>query len=279
MFLTSLLLASTPLAPLPGAISSTLQDRRAEVQASYAALHEARDEEGLAKLWSENMGLVLQTIDADLEGGLALWEAAPEDPPRERITALHARALFGARVAAEALDRPLLHDYAISFTGWTDAQKGAFRAGQAVYARGLEELENENLEVALLAGRETVERALPLGDWWGTAMGYSLAGSAHQATGSFEDALASYSMARTLHHGLGLEHSEYEALQGMLNVLRALERHPRARVVANDIIEYARGFQDSATLKRTLSARAQIESALGMTEEESATRAELAAIE
>lgn len=278
MFLPSLLLtvASTGMAPTttvpaPVAVASIVwvsphQDRRAKVTAEYHKLTAEQNAEGLKKLWKENEGLVLQTIDADLEGSLSLWEAAKDAPPKEEIAELHKRALFGAKCASQALSRPIFLDYAASFVGWTDEQKGDFRTGQKVYGRAMQELKDGNAEVALEAAKETVLRAAPLGDWWGAAMGYGGQGSALQQMGELEDALKAYSQARLLNADLGLQFSEYRNLQGMLSCCRALERWQRGLATAESVVEYAEAFGDEDGLKDALRAKKEIEGKLGMKE-------------
>jgi tetratricopeptide (TPR) repeat protein len=275
MFLSALLLSLSP-APAP---QPTPQDRREAVTAKYHALFETQDAAGMRELWSENEGLVLQTIDADLEGSLSKWEGAKEAPPTAEIEALHARALFGARCASEALSRPIFLDYASSFVGWNDEQKLDFRAGQAVYGRAMQELRDDNAEVALEAARETVLRALPLGDWWGTAMGHGAEGMALQAMGELEDALSAYSRARLLNSDLGLQFSEYRNLQGMLSCLRSLERWQRALVVSESVVEYAKAFQDADGLRAGLTAQAELARKLGLEERAAAAKAALEALD
>jgi len=273
MLLATLLLSAAPL-PSP----QDPPNRRAEVRARYEALAGAQDPDGLAELWGKNRGLVLQTIDADLEGSLALWEAAPEAPPTEEIRALQERALFGARVASRHFREPIFLDYAASFVGWDEAQRAAFRAGQAVYSRAVQELEAGNHELALEAGRETVERAMALGDWWGTAMGHRAAGEAARHLGWFEDALRSFSLARQIDHALGLEHSEMRDLRGMLAAARADERWLRARVTAEALADAARAFEDDEVLREALEAKAAVEEALGLAKEAEETREQLEAL-
>jgi tetratricopeptide (TPR) repeat protein len=263
---------STPTIPL--------QDtRRERVVEEYRRLGDARDGDGLRALWKANPDLVLVTIDADLEGGLALWEEAVEAPPTERIAHLHERALFAALAASEALAQPILADYAASFVGWNDLEKLNFRAGQALYARALGELEAGDFEVALAAARETRDRAAPLGDWWGTAMGYSAEGRALQGAGLSEHALAAYGIARLLYHDLGLRWNELEVLSRMVSVLRSVERWPRARVAAQAGLELARRFEHGEEVRELLRARAQIERRMGLEQEAQASEAELRALE
>lgn len=273
MFLTSLLLSAAPLLPV-----STPQNRREEVAQKYHALAAARDLEALGKLWEENVGLVLQTIDADLEGSLALWEKDPEAAPAEEIHKLQQRALFGARAASVALDEPIFLDYASSFVGWDEPQKRAFRAGQQVYARAAKELKEENHETAFEAAKETVERATALGDWWGAAMGYGAQGDAARHLGWFEDALAAYGLARQVNHALGLQYAEYRNLQGMLPAARAAERFQRALAIAGDLASYAEAFDDKVVLKSTLETKAKLEDKLGHPDEAAKTREALGAL-
>lgn len=269
MLLSALLLTLSP-APVV-----TAQDRRSEVRDSYHSLAAAGDAEGLRKLWRANEGLVLQTIDADLEGSLALWEKAQDAPPADEIAALHARALFGARCATEEFGRPIFLDYASSFVGWSDEEKVDFRAGQKVYGRAMQELKAGNLDVALEAGKETVLRAAPLGDWWGTAMGYGAQGQALQQAAELGDALTAYSRARLLNADLGLQYAEFQALRGMLSCLRALERWQRCLVVADATLDLARAFGDEEAVRNALSGKADALGKLGRAEEAQQVRAEL----
>ncbi|MCB9913626.1 MAG: hypothetical protein H6828_00590 [Planctomycetes bacterium] len=278
MLLSALLLALAPNAstaapPAPAPVA--VQDRRAEVRDAYHELAAAGDEAGLRALWGANPALVLQTIDADLEGSLAKWEAAPDAPPTDEIAALHARALFGARCATLELGRPIFVDYASSFVGWNDEEKLDFRTGQKVYGRAMEELEAGNLDVALEAAKETVLRAAPLGDWWGTAMGYGAQGQVLQMQGELADALTAWSHARLLNADLGLQYAEYRSLLGMLGCLRGLERWQRGLAVADAAIAYAKGYGDPAGLRDALSGKHACLEGLGRTEEAAAAKAEL----
>lgn len=274
MLLVSALLfvAHAPLEPLP--IQG--DERRAAVRAKYEELAARRDAAGLATLWSENRDLILQTIDGDLEGGLAIWEESPKQPDQERIRELHERALFAALVASDAIGHPIFADYASSFVGWSVDERRSFRAGQAIYRRALDELKAENHDHAIAAAQETRERALPLGDWWGVAMGHAAEGRALQAGGHLEEALGAYSTACILYHDLGLVWSEYQNLRSMAEILQALERWTRAHTALQQALALARRFEDSAAVREILSARAQVERKLGREETAAATEAELA---
>ncbi len=273
MFFTSLLLSALPVLSTPAP-----QNARQEVAQQYHALADAQDAEGLANLWEKNVGLVLQTIDADLEGSLTLWENDPENPPTEKIAALHSRALFGARVASQALKQPIFLDYTSSFVGWNDSQKHAFRNGQQLYGRAMAELKKEEYDLAYEAGKETVERASALGDWWGTAMGYGAQAAAAQQMGQFEDSLLAYGMARQINNALGLQSSEYRNLQGMLTVSIAAEFNYRALACAGDLADMAEALGDTKTLKGALESKAKLETQLGMPAEAAKTAERLGAL-
>ena len=67
------------------------------------------------------------------------------------------------------------------------------RSGRA--GKALKEGKGED---ALRAARECTARALPLGDWWGTAMGLSAEGRALAMLGKHEESLAQASQARLI---------------------------------------------------------------------------------
>ena len=110
------------------------------------------------------------------------------------IERLIARAVAGAHAATEATSRRRILDYVTSFAGWNDEQKRSFRAGQQAFRAGRQALRDGDAAEALRLGQECLELAEPLGDWWGTAMGYGLVGSAHAASGQPE--AAATAMAR-----------------------------------------------------------------------------------
>ncbi|MDP6539922.1 MAG: hypothetical protein QF410_10305 [Planctomycetota bacterium] len=273
ILLAPLLAAAASAAPPPAQDS-----RREQVATAYRRLADARDDAGLEALWREHPGLALVTIDADLEGGLALWEEATEDPPVERIAHLHERALFAARAASRASGHPILADYAASFAGWSDLDKRNFRAGQALYARALEELEKGEFETALIAARETRDRAAPLGDWWGTAMGYAAEGRALQSAGLTDHALAALGTARLLYHDLGLGGSELGVLRRMVVLLQTAERWGRARIAASAGVELARRYGDTEAQRDLLRARGHLERRLGLEAEAAASEEALRAL-
>ena len=275
--LTGVLASSIQAAPAPAGGHAATQDVH-PVTASYRALHEAGDREGLAALWREHPGRVLVTIDADLEASLSLWESSPEEPDQEAIAALHARALFGAEVAAQARGNPILRDYASSFVGWTDVQKLDFRAGQAAFGRAAQALREGDLEVALAGARECRERALPLGDWWGTAMGLEFEAAALRGLGRHDEALAAGIRGRQIYHQLGLSSSALGCALGALDSAISLERWQRAHALADDCIRAAAASGDRDRRAALLGQRAVIEDELGWAERAAATRAEREAL-
>lgn len=211
----------------------------------YQGFFANEDFDGLVELWKKNKSRALGTIDRDLEGSLALWESvqagAEEEVPvpaeaKDAIKALHERALFGARAASAAFDRPIFLDYASSFVGWTTAQKRAFREGQAAFGDAVAGLRGDEPTAALEGAQRCYDLALPLGDWWGAAMGLGAKGRALLALDRSEEALSALSQARLLNHDLGLEQAEARNLTDMLDALEALERWPRALAVCDDLM-------------------------------------------
>ena len=223
------------------------QGQEAEVTASYRKLAEDKDEAGLAKVWREHPDLVLTTLDEDLEGALALVEKS-DKPDEKAIAEMHARALFGAHAALVAGLSPILADYAASYVGFDAAQQKQFRAGQKAFGKARAAAKAGQQDDALAAGNECVADAEPLGDWWGTAMGFSAAGQALLALNRNDEALVAFARARALHHDLGLVGSEYGNLQGMVAALQALKQTSRLQEIARQAaaLGHALGDEDGA---------------------------------
>ena len=236
-----------PVGPTPSAAAAVRQDREAEVAASYRKLADAQDETALAAVWREHPDLVLVTIDQDLEGSLALREQSAT-PDEAAVAAMHARALFGARAAVAAGLHPILADYAASFAGWDAAQQKQFRAGQQAFGRARAAAKGGQHEQALDAANECAALAEPLGDCWGTAMGFGAAGQALAALSRHEEALVALGRARTLHHDLGLSGSEYGNLKAMIEAAQSLGRTARVAELARQgaALGRALGDQDGA---------------------------------
>jgi len=268
MFFPALLLAtllSYSAVPFP-------QDALAE---RYHAAFGATDEGALAELWRAHPSRILATIDGDLEGSLAAWEANPKDPDTETIAEMHARATWSARIASEVTGRPIFVDYATAFVGWDAEQKKQFRGGQQAYGRARGALKSGNAKAALASARECRSLALPLGDWWGTAMGFSGEGQAFAALGQHAAALTAFSQARLYYAQLGLTGSELAQVSGMVEALVALERWPRARATADAGVQLARVLGRAEAVAEHLRHRARAEKALGDLAAAEATEAEL----
>ncbi len=215
-----------------------------ELRDAYHECFEAGTESRLAAIWLDNPGKILTTIDADLEHSLSLWEASPDEPDTKAIADLHARALFGARVASAVTETAIFLDYASAFVGWTDDEKRRFRGGQAAYGKAMGALRDQEFADALEAARDCTAAAEPLGDWWGTAMGLSAEGIALGQLGKHEEALTVASRARLIYDQLGLHGSEYGCLRTMVSQLTSLERWPRARATLQTAIELGEQLGD-----------------------------------
>ncbi len=220
------------------------------------------DSKRLSELWSNAPQPVLWTIDADLERSLRLVEklregegegepAGDSQKIQQEVEALRTRALFGARIAAEVLDRPLLADYAVSFAGWNRAQQIQFRKGQQTFGQAREAREAGDLERALELALKTVELAEPLGDWWGTGMGRSLAGRIAQQQGNSELALLESARARSIHRAIGFVGSEISDLIVLAEASLALGNRSRAAEAVRAGLKLApEGSRDRAALEQ-----------------------------
>jgi len=252
----------------------TMPARAQDVKARYHELFAAADDAGLAELWRANPGAILVTIDSDLEGSLSVWEAAPDAPDRKAIAELQRRALWGARVATEVTGRSIFRDYCASFVGWTDEQKKSFRAGQGAYGAARKALEESRFDDALEAAQRCRTLAAPLGDWWGTAMGYSAEGRALKGLGRHAEALAASGQARLLYQALGLKRNEFSDLSNMVDCAIAAERWSRARVSADEALRIL-GDGDPEVRRALLEKRMHAEGQLGLDDAAARTGAEL----
>ena len=191
---------------------------------------------------------MLSTIDRDLEGSLAIWEAAQkrEDPTLSSaetlsIATMHRRALFSARAASAAFDRPIFSDYASSFVSWNAEQKANFRAGQKAFSEAMGAMGKSDQAAALAAAQRCTALAMPLGDWWGAAMGLGLSGAVQTANKNYDAALADLAQSRLINQNLGLRGAERRDLTAMLTCLEATGQTARAIAVCDDLLEDASG--------------------------------------
>lgn len=249
---------TVPASASPGAspavvpvVAPVVADTAKEVRARFVDLAGKKDEAGVLALWKENPALVLPTIDADLEGSLRVREKAKDkEPDLAKITEMHERALFGARVAFRASGDPMILDYASSFVGWDADQRTSFRAGQAASGRASQALEAGDAAAALKAGTECLERALALGDWWGAAMGYDAVYTAHRALGDEAKALEVASLAASVHHSLGFAEDELRAAVTMAELCKSLRRPARGRAACERALAIARAQKNDDLVKR-----------------------------
>jgi len=246
MFIASLAVVLAPVS-IPVAQNGA-KHKLADVKARFEDLAAKDDRAACLELWKENPELVLRTIDADLEGSLKVIESSKE-PDMKKVAAMHARAIWGAQLASEATANPIVLDYAASFVGWNKDQQSLFRAGQAIYKRAMDAYQKGDFKTSLEAGRECVDRASALGDWWGAAMGYEAMGLSMQSSSDFDNALVAYSRARLLNHDLGLATSEYNNLRAMIDMCYTTERWTRGSQAINQALDMARkqGNKDSET--------------------------------
>jgi len=251
----ALVASTTALAPS----QDTPEVDQTDPVAVYNALHAAGDHDAMVTYWADHEARVLYTIDADLEGSLALWEGARDaetgevtldEEAQAEIALLHERALFGARAAAETFDRPIFHDYVASFISWSPEDKLAFRGGQAAFSDAVTALGTQDFEAALVAGERCTSLAEPLGDWWGASMGLGASGAARLELGDAAGALADLSRARLLDQALGLSRSEKRNLDAMLRACVELGRTHRAIACCEALIALTTGDEAAAYATR-----------------------------
>lgn len=256
MLILPLLLSIAPaLTPSPAA------DKK-DVRKQFVELAGKKDKDALVALWKANPGAVLQVIDADLESSLKDMEKG-EAADSAKVKEKQQRALFGAECAVIATGHPILMDYASSFVGWNADQKRQFRDGQRVYGASGEALAKGDKAAALAKGKECIERASALGDWWGTAMGYDAVGKAAQALGGIDDAITALTQARLINHDLGLQGDEYQELALLTDLCIAAERWPRALAFARDGQALAKALGDAEGGKALAAKEATVRAKLG----------------
>jgi tetratricopeptide (TPR) repeat protein len=235
MILLPLLLALA--APLP-------TQSPKEVRAQFVDLAAKKDHDACLALWKSSPGAVLPTIDADLEGSLKVREKSAE-PDMKAIATMHARALWGAQIAFEASGDPMILDYASAFVGWEEPQRKRFREGQAAFRTAMNALKPGDAKTTLASGQQCLECASPLGDWWGTAMGYDAIAAAQKAMGDYEKALEAASRARAIYHSLGLEGDEYSAATAVSDLCMHLKRAARGKAACQIALALAKKLGDA----------------------------------
>lgn len=222
-----------------------------EVRAKFVEFAGKKDHDGLLALWRANPGAVLGTIDADLEGSLKVREKAKDkEPDMAKIAEMHARALWGARIAFEASGDPMILDYASSFVGWNAAQRKQFREGQAASGRAGQALGKKDGAAALAAGTECLEKAMTLGDWWGSAMGLDGICAAQRVLGQNEKALEAAAQAAAIYHSLGLAGDELGASMAMAELCQTLDRPARAQVACDRALALAKAMKNDEAVQQ-----------------------------
>lgn len=252
-------LLTLPVSPAAPLVRTSAED----LAQSYATACEARDADALAKLWKANPMSILPTFDADLELSLRTWEASPDSPDSEAIEELQARAQWAAKVASEVSGRPIFADYAASFVGWNADEKANFRAGQKAYGQAMRALQEGQAEQALEAARECTGLAMPLGDWWGSAMGLGAESQALLGLERHPEALLAASRARLLNQQLGLGGAELSCLGVMVQAAMKLERNERALVAARDAELLAKQLGAEEAMDYFAKARVELEELVG----------------
>lgn len=228
--------------------SPVLAQDKNPVQAEFEALDAKQDHAGMVGLWKRFPGQALYIIDSYLEKSLALWEKS-ETRDAKVIQELHERALRGARAADEALGTRIFVDYCHSFVGWDEAQKKSFRGGQKAYREARGALKAKDYAQALEKGRSCLNLAQPLGDWWGTAMGYSAMAAAQEQLGQLEAALMSHSQSRLIYAQFRLGGAEYRNVRAMAGLCWQLGRVPRARASSEQAANLGQSLGDAAGVK------------------------------
>jgi hypothetical protein len=247
------------------------------VRERFLALHAKTDVQGCAALWTSEPSLALPTIEKDLDEALELRTSGKE-ADLKAAAALEARALWGARIARDALDAPMIADLAAARAGWNDRDRGFFADARKVHARALEWLEKNESRFGLEAAQEAANRSLGIGDWHGAAKAYETCAIAHQGASNFEDSLVAWETARWIDRGLRLRDRELACLRGALDVCGAADRHLRGREIADQAVLLARMAGDKKSEADFLDRRARFEKKLGLAAEEEATRKEISAL-
>jgi hypothetical protein len=248
----------------------------AGIREKFLELHAKADAKGCAALWTEKPALALPTLEKDLDEALALRLSEKADA--KVADALEARALWGARIAREALAAPMIADLAASRAGWTERDRRFHGEAKSVQERAQQWLEKGESKFALEAAQEAVNRSLGIGDWHGAARAYETCALAHQGTSNFEDALVAWEMARWIDRGLRLDDRELACVRGALDMCGAADRHARGREIADEGVALARRLGDKKSEADFLDRRARFEEKLGLAAEAQATRKELGAI-
>ena len=215
-------------------------------KASFEKLIATNSTSEMIELWKGRPFETLPTIDSYLEGSLKLVETS-NAPDQNAIHEMHAKAMQGATAADKAFGSVIFSEYASSFIGWNREQQKQFRLGQKAHADARTLLQAKQFEEALTAGQDCLAKAQPLGDWWGTAMGYAVIGAAHKGLGASEKALTAYTLSRSIYHDLRLGRAELQCTVEMVSLLKQAGNTTRAKVTCLQGIALAEQLGDNPT--------------------------------
>jgi hypothetical protein len=243
------------------------------VRARFQALHEKGDREGCAALWKERPAFALLTIEQDLDEALAK-KTAPKDADLPGAAKLEERALWGAKIARDALAAPLIADLAAARIGWSEKDLGFYRDERRILERAKASLEQSDDKHGEEAAHEAVSRSLALGDWHGAATAYETCAIAYQGLSGFDDALLAWSQARMLYRELRLADRELACLRGALDMCFTAERNVRGCEIADQAVAAAHAMGDRTAESDFLIRRAGFEAKLGRAAQAEASRKE-----
>jgi hypothetical protein len=232
-----------PAGPTAGQAATPAMSGK-DVRMTFVDLASKKDHDGCLALWKANADAVLPTIDADLEGSMKAREKSKE-PNMNAILDMQHRALWGAQIAFEASGDPMILDYASAFVGWNEEQRKSFREGQAAYHNATNALKGGDAKAALVAGQQCLDLASPLGDWWGTAMGYDAIAACQKSLGALDKALEAASRARAIYHSLGLAGDEYQAVTMVADICVTTKRIARGKAACQIGIGLAKKLGDA----------------------------------
>ncbi|HUR27361.1 MAG TPA: hypothetical protein VM509_04190 [Planctomycetota bacterium] len=249
---------------LPFARESAPQE---DVRARFEALDDQHDEAALVQLWKDHPGETLGTIDSYLEGSLKKLERDPKVAPAE-LAAMRARAVRGAKAADIAFGTAIFSDYAAAFASWKPEEQKRFRAGQSLFREALQALKKNDARACVDKARASLELALPLGDWWGSAMAWNAMARGEAASNEPAKALEHALQARLVDHDLRLLDSEADDLALAAAAASALDAHGRAlslaRAGATLAHELADRDAETKFLEQVLRAQEKLGDAEGM---------------
>jgi hypothetical protein len=245
-----------PAGPTAGKVAAPVLDAK-DVRKQFVELAAKKEHDACLALWKANPDAVLPTIDADLEGSLKAREKSKE-PNMNAIIDMQHRALWGAEIAFEASGDPMILDYASAFVGWGENQRKSFREGQAAFRSAMTALKGGDAKAALVSGQQCLDLASPLGDWWGTAMGYDAIAACQKSLGALDKALEAAGHARAIYHSLGLAGDEYQSVTAIADICVTTKRIARGKAACQIGIALAKKLGDADGEKALLAQQTEL---------------------